>query len=1045
MFCFNALVPKDYIFSITPSEKEFTSEKSILTNKEIPDAIDFDTVLEKGHSARKKADEKNLNSFVFENVDGSNSLYLFSYPVKYIDDDGNIRDKSLDIIEKNDSDAFITESSDIKTIFNYDLAEGIDISFYGNDLNFCPLFLENNNTKPILSDDSKSLLYDIDNDVCLDYSLTYQGVKENIIVNNYNGVNTFSFSLKTNGLHLNYNDVDEICFYNDKEESVGSIGQIITNDSSDKVIVGKAEFETIEENEKYIINISIDDDFLNCTETVYPLYIDPTINVDYSHCGPYGAYNEAGIVHSTIYSDNTCVHNSTIVTGKYNNTIARSLMRFPGLIDYNGVCFLSMDDSLINSAKVYLRDVGYQSDINAMNVYCHQYNMNWSNTSNLLWDTYANNYDNNILSYNCICHSNGITQNPMHTYAFDITSLAREWANGGQYWKNGIMFKADSIVEAGSTLYSSFGNYNSVYYAPYLIIDYETPYNYEYAKDVDISYTYHSSIMQLNAGETYIFETEKSSNYSDCDTELFLFKKDMSADSNDTWYNDDISTTTPINRYSRIEAQIQTSGEYVLMAKVYSGTGVTGVLPTGYCKVNSIDPVTNIKTTLKDNAKLGGYALSIPNDKTFSNTMYNSFTSNQSPINMDTMMYVLSGDTSSTKKVIGFNDDYLNISSSGDHEWGRASRVEQNYYTTHPTSIIVSTYSESVSGTSEVYAICEGKYSSTTFPNYKYDDSIISAPNTPYNTYNCIAYSGGITSYWINPDLSRLCYLSPWYDSNTETAYDAFYGNNPPRYNGATTYTLTSNSDEAIINVYKNGSEWTHASVKKPGNNQMHGYSWESKCGPSYRVFHELYSLDADGYHKYGHPVRYYKLSGSFASGDNVIDDDLTFEESIEHGLTTVLKVVPNKENVQFLKTLLNQIDVEKINVYDELYRSWINAINNNEEFDTLNDTYYYTLTDEYLNIESYIKDNPELIYLIIRNYLQGETDVYNEMLFNNIIVNRNDFTITLANNIRITNNKISQNSIKEDKYIAPTIEANIRTFSISLLNDEALNNLEMK
>ncbi len=104
--------------------------------------------------------------------------------------------------------------------------------------------------------------------------------------------------------------------------------------------------------------------------------------------------------------------------------------------------------------------------------------------------------------------------------------------------------------------------------------------------------------------------------------------------------------------------------------------------------------------------------------------------------------------------------------------------------------------------------------------------------------------SGGITSEWINPNFTLVGgYLTPWYNKDNQVAFDNFYGNNPQRYIGATTYSVTDNETDAVINVYKNGDTWTHASVRKPANNQMHGYAWESKLGTAERIFHTLHSL----------------------------------------------------------------------------------------------------------------------------------------------------------------------------------------------------------
>lgn len=123
----------------------------------------------------------------------------------------------------------------------------------------------------------------------------------------------------------------------------------------------------------------------------------------------------------------------------------------------------------------------------------------------------------------------------------------------------------------------------------------------------------------------------------------------------------------------------------------------------------------------------------------------------------------------------------------------------------------------------------------TLFPNLKLDDSIISASES--KAYNCIAYSGGLSSAWIDPELTSQYtkYLSPWYNEDNEKALDNFYGNNPPRYKGATTYEVTTNENESVINVYKLGDKWTHAAVKRPGNNN-NSLKEEVYIAPSYET-----------------------------------------------------------------------------------------------------------------------------------------------------------------------------------------------------------------
>ena len=53
---------------------------------------------------RSPAKETNLNTFVFKNQDGTQTMKVYSHPVKYIDEIGGIQDISTDI--KVNKDAF---------------------------------------------------------------------------------------------------------------------------------------------------------------------------------------------------------------------------------------------------------------------------------------------------------------------------------------------------------------------------------------------------------------------------------------------------------------------------------------------------------------------------------------------------------------------------------------------------------------------------------------------------------------------------------------------------------------------------------------------------------------------------------------------------------------------------------------------------------------------------------------------------------------------------------------------------------------------------
>lgn len=268
-----------------------------MRESEIPEAIDYEVATEKGHCERLYDEEPNLNTMVFKNVDNSNSFYYFNYPVKYYDDNGVVHDKTSLLVNDESSKSFVSNSSDIKTSFSKNLGDGISLEFEDIQLTMLPMFVDPDECEGELSEDSKNVVYDCGESVSLDYALTYTGFKENIILDQYNGISKFDFLLNTNGLKLTSNSENELKLYDENENHAATIGDIIVYDSNSNVSFGYLSFEEINSSSEYIISVNVDSEFLTSSDTVYPVYVDPTIEIDYEHTGIYGAYGETpGIV-----------------------------------------------------------------------------------------------------------------------------------------------------------------------------------------------------------------------------------------------------------------------------------------------------------------------------------------------------------------------------------------------------------------------------------------------------------------------------------------------------------------------------------------------------------------------------------------------------------------------------------------------------------------------------------------------------------------------------------------------------------------------------
>lgn len=1034
-----------YCYSVDSAISQLDKVAKIISEDELPVSIDYDMALKKGHIERLKDIEPDLNSVIYKNTDGSNSLYYFKYPVKYYDSEGKICDKLSVIEEDENTKDFVPKSSNIQTTFSRNIENGVILKFKEIEVEMIPMFVETDDSYGKLSSNAKQIMYNCGDSVSLDYSLTNQGFKENIVLEKYNNKEQFDFKINTHGMKLMSNSEGKVYFSDKSNGIVAYIGDIIVYDNENHITIGDITFNEVSDCNEYILSIKVDPNYLTSEDTVYPVCIDPTIEINYDNSMIWNINERLGIEYATFSSDNTTNYNGVMQVGKTSSsTISRGLMRFPGLIYL--VNLFQMDRSLITSAKVYIRDIGYQSDYNAIRINCHKFNNFWRGQSNLIWsqNSGTNRYNVLPLSYNIISQSIGAQLTPTHTYGFDITSLVAEvWGDAMMAdfaWDTGILFKAEDSVENSSNVkYASFGGFNSSYFSPYLVIDYEDPsvgYTYENA---NISYTYRSEHI-LNAGTTYTFRTGKATSYGTCDTELFLFKDGMDVSDN-SWYSDDISNS---NLFSKIEVTIPSDGKYILMAKCYTNPDPNCSMqaPNGYCNIyKSVSNIQN-EQLIAENAYLGGYIVKI--DEVQSSTdIYNSFTANASS-GVDPVMYIISNPSRTNKKVIGYNDDFSQDYNSGDFTWGRNSRVRQYYSENNkPNFVFVAPYIGNTSGNVDIYAMCKGVYGHAWVPNLKYDDSIISVGGTSY-AYNCIAYSGGLTNEWIDTTLTSQYehYLSPWFDSDTEIAYNNFYGNNPPRYYGAVTYELTNSLNNAVICVYKNSvtGKWMHASVKRPGNNTPHGYAWESKMGPADRIFHDLHSLekevsedsdDANKENYYGHIERMYKISAM-----NTLN--LSYEESIERGATVEQNITLLDSQRKYLNLQLSDICSDTIKDYYALYSEWIRYVENDETLKYTSNSEDFLQNSIYESLHSFIEMHPEILFIIIDDYFNGNANVFSNLIINVEFVNKNEYSINLANEIRELNNKICLESLKDGKYIAPSYKNNIKSFLKSLLKPES-------
>lgn len=477
-----AVTVEEPVEETTPTTVDFiagtaTAEDiyGVLDESIVPAAIDYSEAVEKNHIARCYEDEgTDLNKIIFLNIDGTKTMYIFDFPVKYVDGNGNIQDIRLEIADSAvNAGGFETAANDTVTTFSAQFTDGIALEGNDTEIRLIPILpAPDLNATLSATDmaapaataqriDADTVAYPYDAKTTVEYSLTYTGFKEDIVVSEYTGQTEYPFRLLTNGLALE--EIEGSFFLVDDEGNIkASIGDIIifTADERNNAF-GDIEPKTIIENQEYLLNIVVDAEYLADPATTYPIRIDPTVKINYN----YGA----GAVEDITISTNTNFSGSydyLFVGRRQTEGIARILLRFPGF-DVSDLAGATVTD-----AHVRIRDMMCEDD--PLDVSCHIFTGNvWTESSATWANCNPNSYVTTPLSTNTLKWSIGNTFSNKHWYQFDVTEAVQGWIDGNYSQSKGFLFKVASSIENGSTIQNrTFGSYNRTNYRPSLTVTY---------------------------------------------------------------------------------------------------------------------------------------------------------------------------------------------------------------------------------------------------------------------------------------------------------------------------------------------------------------------------------------------------------------------------------------------------------------------------------------------------------------------------------------------------------------------------------------------
>ncbi len=411
-----------------------------LTDQDLPFAMTLAEASSEGFVSRVKEAESDLYSVVFANEDGGLTLCYYDQPVKYIDEYGEIRDKSDKLYTYSDG-SFGTLANDIQTDFSKQLADGI--SLYKDEIYLHMMPADEITAAGVLSADEKTVTYAPDSITRYAYSLTAMGFKEDIIVSEYTGQTEYSFLLQTNGL-IPIEDNGAYVLADDAGAVQASVSEIIvfTADERNNTF-GSLTVEEVTEGEEYLLTIVLDPQWLADEKTVYPITIDPSVSLTAA-----GQIEDVAVGTSTTYSGTS---GSLYVGRGSSGAKIRTLMRFPSL---------NVSGYSITEARIELRDL--MCEDTAQTVECREYVGNsWSESGTTSWSSIGTSPVGTLLSSKSVTYGGGdkaVTGNS-HRYAFDITALAKKWAAGTASPAKGVIFKAtDTYESSGTNTFKTFAS-----------------------------------------------------------------------------------------------------------------------------------------------------------------------------------------------------------------------------------------------------------------------------------------------------------------------------------------------------------------------------------------------------------------------------------------------------------------------------------------------------------------------------------------------------------------------------------------------------------
>lgn len=480
------------------AEIDTNAQSFLLSETERPEYISRNEVEKNGFVRRLSEYDESLNSITLQDQDGTNTTYIFSENVKYIDSAGVIKDKKSTLTENitelayQDQYAYTNTNNDVRMYFPNSIGENTGVVLEKEDIRIeltpvqakkiattaksislnqinaqaaTPIRKQINQLQDGQTVTKDAIDYDavFGTNTTLRYTPTLNGFKEDIILDTYDGTNEFVFRLKTNGLRLVCQDEQYFLVHPTSGKIAVQMGELLVySEGSTEMNTEyqhRYEASTVTENEEYLLTVIVDESFLLSESTQYPVVIDPSFEI----CS-----NDNHIMDISVRINGTVIPNSTNDgTGNHytEKNDMRTFIKFPGL--YNNSLIYSLhppgygtgDDQEVESIKLQMYSRGTSIVDGDVKVYAY------NTASSLDWDYNTTNFTQ--AQYNALGSLWSTTEVPRNVpqwVEFNITKAAYPSVD------KGIVLVNEYVGAGNDPAYQSFASTKDPINKPRIVV-----------------------------------------------------------------------------------------------------------------------------------------------------------------------------------------------------------------------------------------------------------------------------------------------------------------------------------------------------------------------------------------------------------------------------------------------------------------------------------------------------------------------------------------------------------------------------------------------